>query len=297
MRKLILITILLISFFSFNVFALSENDDITVDYILSGIQHNASLIKNIAVNYKLIFSQKLGKSEEKILWEYDMKWVKKGNLQYLERTDLTNGSQIISSITPEGENLTWYKNPKNPEDPGLGSIGEEETDLNALTYYPPERFAFDVAKPQKPRAFVKLTGIEIVNRHLCYIVKKGFNNFNGEQRYWIDIKQGFQPLKIEIGTTDGKILFWFDSIKLEEFAGGIWIPVEAICHQDEDYKGVYKTVEVAINQDIPDEQFILKWTDGTIVTDVIRGLNFKIGQDITAEELLEQIRELKEEKE
>lgn len=314
---ILILAMLAINLFSLHL-AVFADDSITVDFIAAGIEHNASLIKDITFNCKRVFDIKNEKDNPYKEEMDEGEWIKKGDMEYWERIEQLNNLQIIFAST-KGKTMTWIKDLTHPEDPGYGEIiiGKGKFDM----YISPIELAFGYfSSPKWPEVFrngtAKLLGTESIDGNLCHIINCKRNpEEKWEYKIWIDTERGFQPLKIQKISPDRGVTHWYDSIKLQEFIGGIWIPVKATFHVAAqkvnvtsrsvppikiDYlpesEEVRICTDIKINQGIPDEQFIIEWTKGTSVWDRIRDRHFTIGEDISAKQLLQELQIIEEKK-
>ena len=173
-------------------------DNVTVDFIAAGIEHNASLIRDITVDFQKIASWKDPNDDARVQEKFKGKWIKKGDMEYLEWTNASLGSEGVIYVYRNGKTMMWFKDFNNPEFPGAGKIiGEEDGVFD--NEYPPAKLSFEFDFFEWWKIFIngtaKLVGTENIDRHLCHIVSGKFlPNGKWEYKVWIDIERGFQPL-------------------------------------------------------------------------------------------------------
>ena len=228
--------------------------------------------------------------------------LKKEDMEYLERINISNGSQEIFAYS-NGKTMMWYRELNNPKDAGSGRIIAGQ-DLQVFSnFYAPAEFTFGYMSPLKWPAVLrngtaKIVGTEEIDGHLCYIVSGEFVPGKLTQyKVWIDTERGFQPLKLQRILPDRGVRAWYDFTELRRFSGNTWLPVEMTFHGQNEYKEVNTSLDVKINQGIPDSQFIIEWTKGTKIWDAVRNRSFTIGEDITAKELLKELQIIPDEEE
>ncbi len=279
------LTVFVVSFSSIYSPSFAVDDNITLEFIAAGIEHNASLVKDITLD----FQKKCLPGKHGIYCGHDGKWIRKGDMLYLEARDKATNIQRVESYI-RGKTISWSRDLDKPKDSGYGIIVEGENYQVFRDFSPPPEFTVGYKGSKWIWLFrngtAELIGTGDIDGHLCHIVSGKFAPEGGMQyKVWVDTGRRFQPLKIEIIHPDKGVIAWWDSFKLQEFKGGIWLSTEVIWSGEE----VTTATNISINQGVSDEQFIIEWAEGTRVRDEIQDISVIIGRDVPARELLEEV--------
>ena len=260
---------------------------VTARDVAEGIEHHVSLIRDVEMKYTTSWTV-----DGKLISELGVTWVwcPPSGREFYQRydyapteTEADAGVFADHDVAFDGERTrAWYKgessdgtlrSSKRPNDFPMGPCPKVLISGQALNVMPWQKWA--------RMDGVKLEGAEIVAGRECYVLA-GALHYRHSARAWFDPNAGLMLRKCQI-FRDGKLFVLYDSIELEQFADGIWLPVKGRIQGTSETGGPsigrfeVKRSSVKVNQGVPKEFFILKWPQGTRIYDYDLKQNFYVG--------------------
>jgi len=125
------------------------------------------------------------------------------------------------------------------------------------------------------------------------------------RKVWLDPQRGFAVMRYEMYNPKrpDQLVFSAENTKLAQFPNGLYLPVESTqtwhltSGPDQEIGqptlvSTFKTTELKIAEDLPDEVFHVTFKEGLHVIDKIRGVTFTAGMTSVQEALDDSIRKM-----
>jgi outer membrane lipoprotein-sorting protein len=250
--------------------------DVGLDYVITGIEYNISLVKDVKVDY--LVEAQTGKD----IAEHTCTWVSKGEKEYLETKMYVGGNlELRDEASFDGQKgMTLNHSGRNKS----GVISAEKPSPIVDRFNPRSLYGSVWHKDlitELKNGSVHLLPQESVSGVPCYVLQ-GKADEPGEFYYkiWIDPDRGFRPLRIE-WLVNSRLVARTSDITLSQVTKDIWFPT-VVTREIFDSKGnLYETDRmtvnsISVNQGQPDDAFALKYESGTDVWDKIANVGYTL---------------------
>jgi len=132
--------------------------------------------------------------------------------------------------------------------------------------------------------WLRLAGTDTVDGRTCYVLQGRVSrnpdaDFPGYPvKLWIDPARGFACVKREVrDLATGDIIEGqsYEVLELKQVGTGLWMPTHVAYGNGADIR----LTAVTVNDPVPDGVFTLSFPEGTVVTDKVLGIRYRIGRE------------------